>query len=294
MKRLHVAVLTKAVSENRFHPTDRTWGCWSHPVDEFTFDILPASRGEVFTLGDLRLKGYDMVVVEDGCWPILNGDAIPSAFYCVDSTVSVAHYNERHHYAKGFGLTLLDHDRAHRFKGIPCAPFPHCVNTHVFRNRGYERTVDVGIHINVGGPCCEDRKVMKRVVSDWAIRHKIPYLVKIAGVVEYGEMMARDKIVVNWPRCFGNRSHRVLDAMGSGACVVTGPIPYVRGEDRWEGRDYVEVANVGAMLQAIAGLLSSGRWLEKAEEGYDTIQKFHTWNIRATQLRSIINEKLDL
>lgn len=294
MKRLNVAVLTKAVSANRFHSTDRSWGIWSHPVDEFVFAFIPASKGEVFNLSDLQQTGYDLVVVEDGCWPILNGKAMPTAFYCVDSTVSEAHYNERYHYAKNFDLVLLDHDHEKRFGTMPCAPLPHCVNTHIFKPRGYERTVDVGIHINVGGPCCADRKSMKGVLIDYVKEYKIPHVIRTAGVVEYGDMMARDKIVVNWPRCEGNRSHRVLDAMACGACVVTGPIPYVKNEERWEGLDYVEVESVLSMLKAINALLSSGRWLEVGQAGQDLILKFHTWNIRATQLRSIINEELGL
>lgn len=111
---------------------------------------------------------------------------------------------------------------------------------------------------------------------------------------EYGKAFNRSKVTVNWSRTELNRPHRVFDAMGCRTCLLTRALPTVEGEERFTGVDYAEFREYTELADQIDGLLQSGVWQNIADSGYATVHKYHTWPVRAKQLRQIISEELGL
>lgn len=295
MKPLHVAVCTKATSPGRFDRIKRTWGLWTYDVPEFTWELMRTGKWTEYDTEKLKDQGYDLVFLEDGAWARFAGDAIPSVFYIVDSTVTEAHYHQRLNQCPHVDLILLDHDRPERFveTGKPIRQLPHCVNDQIFRDYG-EKIVDIASHLNVGGPCSKERREIGRKLNPWSKGQSYSYRGGTMGVEHYARSLSEARVTVNWPRFPINRSHRVLDAMACRTALVTGPVPDVPGERRVNGVDYVQVADFNEFYSQIRDLLDSGRWREVADSGYRCIQEHHTWRVRAGQLRQILNEELGL
>jgi hypothetical protein len=295
MGKLHVAVLTKATSPGRFDIVNRTWGVWTTPVPEFTWELMPVYKHDNIDAGILKNAGFDLAFLEDGAWVNYTGDGIPLVYYVVDSTVTESHYLERYSQAEvAADLVLLDHDQTERFRvGAPVRQLPHCVNTQIFKDYG-PKTVDVAIHLNVGGSCGNQRKVVKQTLPGYCQAREFTYSIGPLGVEHYAAAMGQARVTINWPRFPGNRSHRVLDGMACNTCIITGPIPDVEGELRQAGRDYIQVDTPAQMLDAVRAQLENDRWKWVANNGYQLIKDSHTWQIRAAQLRQILKEELGL
>jgi hypothetical protein len=294
MKPLHVAVLTKATSPNRFDRINRSWGLWTYDVPEFTWEIMPTWKWEEYDTERLKAGGFDLAFLEDGAWAKFEGDAIPTAFYIVDSTVSEDHYRQRLNQCPHVDLLLLDHDRPERFEmGIPVRQLSHCVNDTIFKDYG-QKQVDIASHMNTGGVCEQGRKELGRVLREWCKERGYSYRGGTLGTEHYARSLSEARIAVNWPRNPNNRSHRVLDGMACRSCLVTGPVPDVPGEIRVSGRDYVQAADFEEFFYQVSDLLDNKRWREIADNGYECIQKHHTWRVRAGQLRQILNEEIGI
>jgi glycosyltransferase involved in cell wall biosynthesis len=297
MKPLRVLLATKGNSRGRFLRDARMVGYWSYGVPEFTWDHLPVWKtGEPISMKGGQKK-YDLVFVEDGTWPIWKDRCLPVVYHVVDSTLSRGcHFEPRLELAKQCDLVLIEHDRLERFAeaGRPVRRWAYCVNDDLFKDYGLEKAVDVCSHFNSGGGHDGGRKELGRDLGKWCKEKGYVYRGGCVGGREYAKSFNAAKISANWPRWPENRPHRVLDVMACRSCLLTGPIPDVSGEEREEGRDYVEVPTVADFYPRADELLRSGRWKEIADNGYELVQERHTWAVRAGELRQILSEELGL
>src|SRR5690606_12639874 len=98
------------------------------------------------------------------------------------------------------------------------------------------------------------------------------------------------RVVINLPQTPMNRPHRVLDAMASGAALLTGVLPEVSGEDLQEGWHYEHFKDDEECRWALDWLLS-GNWSETANLGYREVMERHTWAARSRQLIDLLQSK---
>jgi hypothetical protein len=297
MKPLRVLLATKGNSEGRFLRDDRLVGYWSYAVPEFTWDHLPVWKSsEPMSMKGWQKK-YDLIFIEDGTWPQWKDKYLPVVYYVVDSTLDRnIHFLPRLQLARECDLVLVDHDRLGRFAGTgkPVRRWPYCVNDHLFRDYGLEKVIDICAHFNAGGGDDGQRSELGRNLGRWCELMGYAYSGGQLGGEDYARAFNAARISANWPRWTNNRSHRTFDVMACRSCLLTGPLPDVSDEERVAGRDYVEVATQEDFYLQVTDLLKSGRWQVVADNGYKLVQEYHTWAIRARQLRQILREELGL
>lgn len=293
MKQLHVGLVVKPTSPS-FERDARSKGYFSYEVPEFTWEHI--TLGKYFYQDTRALaKQFDIVVHEDGGnWGQYIGNALPIVFISFDDTLSEGHFKERLSIAQQAGLILVDHGDLSRFgsTGKPVYRFPHCVNDLLFCDTSHERDIDVAF--NCGKKGSDERQRLQIALKEFCAARELKYDGNLYPPDEYANVMARTRIVANWPRTPENRPHRVFDAMACGACLVTGPLPVVDGDLRITGEDYIEVQTESEILAAISKLLRSGEWLQIAKNGHELVMKHHTWSARAKQLRDMIERTFGL
>lgn len=287
MKPLNVALVVKHSSTSVLERDCRNMGYWSYPVPEFTwthFDGFDASK----------LNEFDVVIQEDAGPKRYSGLRKPLIYVAIDSTLSAEHLEARLPRAANAELILVDHGPLEDFYQLdkPVMRWNYCVNDNLMRDYGEPRDIDVSFHC--GGRNSEERKQLRLLLSQYCENNGLTFASGVLHPTDYARSMARSKIVVNWPRHPSNRPHRVFDAMACGACLVTGPLPYVPGDELLAGKDYFEVGKVEEVTQAISNLFELNDWVAMARRGKKTVMAYHTWAIRARQLREIIKSELGL
>lgn len=295
MSQLKIALIVK----NKPGPHERerrNMGYWSYPVPEFTWDHF--SPGKDFNIERFSMfKDFDVIFHEDGGnYGIWVGCNPPVAYLSIDSTLSDNHYHARLGQAKQSDLILVDHDELHRFAGVgpPVRRLGYCVNDHVFTPR--EKSIDVVYHCSsssgTGAPGAQERIALRQYLNEICTRYKWTYRSGVAGLDEYAANMGAARIVINLPRTVTNRPHRILDAMAAGACVLTGPIPTVSGDDLQERIHYRTFTNNAELPEIINELLTDHSWTQCAINGHELVTARHTWAQRARELRQIMREEL--
>lgn len=268
----------------------RNMGYWSYPVVPFTWDIFSPGM-------DFNNKNYDLVFVEDGA-PFPDCKGLPSIYLSIDSTLDDVHLSVRKERAVKADLVLLDHDKVERFNvSKKVLQWNYCVNDHVFKPQK-EKSIGVnfrcssGAHKGYAGGKERDeiRSYLNLVCANGGWR----YVSGTTGLEPYALDMGFSKVVINWPRTVINRPHRIFDAMACKCCILTGPIPYVIGDNLSKGEHYVEFRNKEELPIFLEGLLWGDGWRSYAEAGYDLVMREHTWKIRAEQLRKIIRKEFGL
>jgi len=288
-KPIRVALVCKASSPGALATDDRQMGWWSYPVPEFTWHHVPV--GKPYSIDTRKWERWlDLVVVEDVSVKGRFTGPLPTTYLVFDSTLSDGHYRSRLENARQADLVLLDHDRLGRFAGLgqSLARFNYCVNDRLFFARGLERTLDVSFHCNRGGPSDGYRKKVGVFLAQFCAAEGLTYCGETISPQEYALSLARSKITVSWPRTPLNRPHRTFDAMASDACLVTGPLPYVEGDDVVAGHHYAEFHDVRELGDVILSLLANGRYKGIAANGRQLVHAQHTWRVRAQQLHSLI------
>lgn len=266
----------------------RNMGYWSYPVPEFKWQHFVFGGKKAYATpmnGD-----FDVIFQEDAGPYYLKNVRRPLVYLAIDSTLSPDHLESRVKRAKHADLILVDQDDLSNFThlGIPVRRLNYCVNDWLFRGYGEERTLDVSFYCGSN----EERGRIRNMLRDFCPKNGISFETGTLHPVHYAKAMARSKIVINWPRVPTNRPHRVFDAMASGACLVTGPLPDVPGDERVRGRDYVQVDSAAELPGVIVDLLKSGEWQQIAAKGTKLVAKYHRWSMRAKQLGQILNEVL--
>lgn len=262
-------------------------GYWSYPVPEFTwthFDGFDASA----------LNAFDVVIQEDAGPKRYSGLRKPLVYVAIDSTLSEDHLNARLPRAGNADLILVDHGPLEDFYQLdkPVMRWNYCVNDNLMRDYGEPKDIDVSFHC--GGRNSEERQRLRLILAEYCQDNGLTFASGVLHPTDYARSMARSKIVVNWPRSSLNRPHRVFDTMGTGACLVTGLLPYVPGDLTVPGKDFAEVGAVEDVPAAIGDLLETGDWQGIARNGQELVRNSHTWAIRARQLRRILESELGI
>ena len=269
-------------------------GYWSYEVPEFTWDHFNVGHGFWLDKNELAAKGYDLIVYEDAkISGFFAGVAqIPVAYVVVDSTLSEDHYRHRRHEAhKNADLVLVDWDGLQRFKSerYHVARWSHCVNDRYFKP-GPGKDIDIG---SFQGPTQERREV-NRWLADYAASRGLRFECGKRGWDDYARDMARSKVVINVNRSLSTRGHRMFDTMACRSCLVSSPAPAVPFEPRKPGRDYVQYRSYADLEHKLDNLLLNEEWAQYAEAGYKLVQRWHTWTVRARQLREILKATVGL
>lgn len=293
MKSLKVALVIKDTKPRHRAREMRNIGLFSYAVPEFEWTHARVGKGNRNDRGHFR--DYDVIVTQDGAWGQWDGRGPPVVGIFWDSTWTEGHYKLRYKQAQQCDLVLIGHDRLERFKSAQkrTRRLLYCVNDHVFKDYGLERTVDVGYHCNT--KLSDKRVELRRFLARWCKRRGYSCACKpVRGLVDYAQSFNRARISVNMPRVPANRPHRVFDVMASRSCLMTGQLPDVSGCHIELGTHYVQFNDNEGMTRAIDELLETGRWQEIADAGHALIQEHYTWSARAKELRELLNKELGL
>jgi glycosyltransferase involved in cell wall biosynthesis len=286
---MKVALVVKASNGTQERET-RNMGYWSYPVLEFVWQHFVFGGKKAFATP--MNSHYDLIFQEDAGPYYFKDVKKPIVYLAIDSTLSEDHLESRLKRAEHADLILVDMDSPERFThlGKPVRRLNYCVNDWLFKDYELERVIDVSFYCG-SNPL---RGEIRNMLRDYCQANDIVFATGTLHPIQYARAMAQSKIVINWPRVPENRPHRVFDVMACGACLVTGPLPNVVGDERIEGRDYVEIRRYDNLPAVIEYLLKSGDWQQIATNGTRLVAQKHTWAIRAKQLRQIISEELGL
>lgn len=265
---------------------NRNMGLFSYPVPEFEWKHFIFGGHKAYAT---EMNDYDLIFQEDAGPRHWKDRRARLVYLAIDSTLSEDHLQARLERAEQSDLILVEQDDLERFShlGIPVKRFNYCVNDRLMRDHGLPRDLDVSFHC--GGNGQPERAKVREMLATYCKKRRLTYQSGILHITDYAMAMARSKIVVNWPRTPANRPHRVFDAMACGACLVTGPIPDVMGDERVPGRDYLQVNRISDIPDTIDYLLETGEWQQIAGKGKRLIARYHTWTIRARQLKGILD-----
>lgn len=288
---LHIALVVKNTPAS-FERDNRNMGLFSYEIPEFTWQHIAPGKGTTLDTQELKAQGFDLIFHEDGgAWCDYIGDAIPIAYYAIDSTLSNEfHFKPRFEQARKADLVFVDHDRLERFEpcGKPVKRFSYCVNDRLFKPAEY-KTLDVCFHC--GGSA--ERGTMRVRLSELCKTHGMSYVSGAVSLQDYARDMNRAKVVVNIPRTPTNRPHRLFDGMASGVAVVTLPVPDVSDEPRRAGLHYMEVTD-NLLEERVVTLVKNGTWELLGIAGQELVQEKHSWAVRAKQLRELIQCELSV
>lgn len=271
-------------------------GMWSYCIPEFDWDFT--HWGKQFEQNTKTLANhYDVVFLEDGGnYGSFKGNALPILYHVIDSTLSDKHhYQPRYEQAKQADLILVDHDRLDRFTGTgkKVVRFEYAVNEKVFKDYGLERSTDVAFHC--GGS--DERALVRNKLHDLCSKHGWVYTSGVLPLIEYAKAMNRAKIVVNWPRTEGNRPHRVFDAMACRSYLVTSQLPARLAHTNSPAcilySPFMDFEHLEVMLEWQLETNSALRE-ELAQSGHNHMMQYHTWAVRAQQLRELVNQEFGL
>jgi hypothetical protein len=277
MKPLNVALVYRSRSPEDGAAMRLKIGLWSYPVPEFTWTGYGVANG--FTLDRGKLKGHDLIFLEDWVHGEFTGDGPPVAYWIVESNSSPRREANYHAYAERANLVLLDQDRLDGWP-VPAHRLAYAVNEHVFRP--LEKTIDVAYHVQK----TPERDEVGKWLADFCKARGYSYASGWLPVREYAESMGRARVVVHYdhrPQC---RSHRVFDALACGACLVTSPLPEIDGDGFKLSEHYLEWHNQDELGRLIDWSLKNR---ETAMRGYHKVLTCHTWATRAKQLWAILS-----
>lgn len=269
----------------------RMVGYWSYPVPEFEWHHFPVSKK--FRLDRGTFVDFDLIVLEDGkLHGEVTGTGPPVAYVIGDSTLSDEHYRVRRELARQCDLLLVDWDCLSRFTdlGVPVRRFSYCVNQRLMRDYGMGKDIDVGSFQSA----TKERRELEAWLRERGTAHGYCFEAGVYPGQAYAMMMTRTKIIVNLNRNPATRSHRVFDAMACRACVLTSPLPDVSGEERRAGTHYLEydLTDLDALGDCVDWLLGTGQWETFAGNGYMLVREQHTWQVRASELRQLVEDAL--
>jgi hypothetical protein len=289
VKALKVALITRPGSI----PGERNVGAWAYAVPEFTWRHYEVPKGH--HLNRVRFTGFDLIVWEDGKSSITwEGKGPPIAYVVADSTLSEEHYQQRLRLGTQADIILVDWDRLERFEqlGKPVRRFSYAVNDRRFKDWGEAKTIDVAYHLHENTP---ERKELGDWLAGFCQERSYAFARGTRLGDEYARAFSRARVTVDLPRNPFNRDHRLFDAMGCRTWVLTRPVPDVSGEQRVVGYDYQEWDSLEVLATRLDKVLSlDPDWERGLRDSWDAalecVQTYHTWKVRARELRATLAE----
>ncbi len=157
------------------------------------------------------------------------------------------------------------------------------MNDRRFRNYGEGKLTDIAFHMHED----ERRHLLGNYLAETCRERGWTMSRGILMADEYAQAFSRAWVTINVNRNPETRNHRVFDAMACYSCVLADPQPEVSGEETREGVDYAVMdADLPHQLES----LLAGGWEPIAKSGYMLVNRAHTWQVRAHQLRAILAE----
>ncbi len=270
----------------------RNYGLWSYDIPEFQVDFIQGGKG--FTLDKDQLqRHHDVIFWEDGKnWGRFTGKAqIPVCYMVTDSTLSQEHYTQRRDRGQAEAdLILVDWDELERFTGLghPVRRLGYAVNDSLFYDRNLMKTVDVAYHASTEASA--ERQELDLWLASFCRKQGLVYSSGIRFGEEYAKGFSRAKIVVDLPRTPTTRNHRVLDSLACRTLLLTRPLPRTAQEEVVEGIHYSAWDSFDELGGLILQGLENGKWSWTADLAYYHIHTYHTWSVRARELRRILGE----
>lgn len=296
MKPLRVLVSVKPKPSHK-RRDNRAIGLFSYAVPEFTWDFksLP---GDVSTE---RFAGrYDLFVIHDGAPTDHVTGPLPVVGIFWDTTGSEGHYTRRFEQAKSCDLVLVDHDDVRRFYNTRSnvRRLSYCVNDKIFKDYGLRRTADIANHQGKslqGHPHWARRNEwfnpLRAIVAERGYTYREGL---VNNITDYAQSFNSARVAVNFARTARNRPHRVYDVMAARGCLVTTALPRWCGDDFIDGVHYLGFDNLEGLRIALTLALDGGEWSGISDAAYHHVHTYHTWRVRARELRTILQRELGL
>jgi hypothetical protein len=259
-------------------------GMFSYSVDEFVWDYATPDKGSVLHVDDSK---YDFIFHEDGGRWCDYDTKLPVIYYSIDSTLSYEHhFLPRLIQARKADLVLVDHDSLDRFSGCKkVMRFGYCANDKLFYKQG--SLIDVNFHCGSS----PERKILREQLNNLCQDYGYSYVSGVVDIDTYAQRMNNSKLVINWPRNKHNRSHRIVDGIVSGACVITGAHPLV---DNLLPNIHMEIADSLEELLELVKVMLSGGLYKLTTSNTEPIRHQYTWQYRAKELRELLQCEFSL
>lgn len=263
-------------------------GWWSYPVPEFRWDHFVLRKG-FYTKRSTFAQTYDLIVYEDGkLTGRIERDAdIPVAYVVADSTLSEEHYRIRcQQAAMNADLLLVDWDDLQRFAHLemPAYRFSFAANDRFFYPR--EKKIDVGFFCHP----TDERNRLADHLSEFCARQGYRFVYGSRFAADYAAAIGGSKININLGRNPQTRSNRIFDVFLSESCLVCDPLPEVSDEPRQLNKHYLQFRSKDELDLLLHELLQEATWKVFAAAAYKLGKRYHTWGVRARQLRKILDE----
>jgi len=301
---------------------DRIDGFFQYPVPEFTWDHLVVTKG--FRLDLHQYRKYDIVFWDDGKYKDYAGFSplsphktymVPQVcMYALYPTLTNSHFTRRVARAKkDADIVLIDHDDVERWRkatNLPCFRMPYCTNEQYYTVG--EKTIDVGFYYVLGWN--KERAAMDRWLEGFCRRKGWTYRSTHGKSVgkEYRDLLSHTRVVIHMNRTMKTRPPRIFDASISGCATLSNTMPVVSGED-WGGKyisftwprseeykqfDEEEIPiytdrDCYQVAEKLEDLVGGRMWQEIAHSAREYTIQFHTWMVRAPQLRRVIRSAFD-
>jgi hypothetical protein len=194
-----------------------------------------------------------------------------------------------------YGGTISIADKYQRQLTYPCKFifFPESVNVNFFKDRGYQRSIDV---FNSGS---FSQTVYPLRCHIYQVIHTRPEIE--SGIVpsfaysweQYAEKIARSKMLTEGVSIFGYTSQRFTQAMASKTLVVSS-LPFDNIENHFvSDENFVEINKDNFLDKIMYYKEHEDERKKLVENAYQTILKYHTVEIRARQFIDIIKENVN-
>lgn len=296
-------------------------GGFAYPVPQFEVAHMVLPKVFSVSLKEIAAQGHEVVWLDEGKFkahsaflphpPHVTQGLPPVAQHVLYPTLTDAHYRSRMDRAKANAdLVLLDHDDLVRWKdGPPARRFAYSVNEWFYRDRGYERDIDVGFYCVFAYN--RTRPALDAWLADFCRRKGWRYESthgRSVGI-RYADLLARTKVVVHQNRTASTRPPRIFDCAAARAALLSNPMPDVSGE-HWEPwvhyapfeqpgpSEYLpfeanevpvyEDEDCEQVAAALEWLLDEGNWRPVAERAHQYVLACHTWRQRAVELYGIL------
>jgi glycosyltransferase involved in cell wall biosynthesis len=168
-------------------------------------------------------------------------------------------------------------------------PLDYSVDTNIYKDYGFERTIDVAAIFNHFAPWCYPmRGTIKEVVSELA-KFGIKVLIGDRDIgpirYEYAKALARSKIFVNNCNIFGSASWKVGEVLASGTLLLTDHIYDAEHLGYKEDENYVCYKTIEELVQKIRYYLKHPEEREEiAKRGMKLVHKNHSNEVRVRQM----------
>lgn len=316
MKPIHALLVHKS---DWYRGEERIDGFFQYPVPEFTWDHLEVKKGFHLDLHQHQYRKYDIIFWDDGKYKDYAGFSplaphttymVPQVcMYALYPTLTNSHFTRRVARAKkNADIVLIDHDDVERWKEatkLRCFRMAYCTNERYYVPGA--KDIDVGFYYVLGWN--KERVAMDKWLKGFCHKKGWSYHSTNGKSVgrNYRDLLSRTRVVIHMNRTMNTRPPRIFDASISGCAMLSNPMPVV-SEENWDGKhvsfqwprseEYKQFTrkevptytdrDCGQVAQGLERLIDKHHYREIVLRAREYTLQFHTWAVRAGQLREVI------